>query len=155
MRNMRNKNKRIKHMNLFTFRVPFLGCQVPYILRGLSPTFIVLDPGSHPWDGSCILGVGPNFRVPSLGSWVSPMRWLPGLRSQVPNLGYRVSPMRWVPDLGSQVPSSEFRVLGLGSHLRDGSHVSGPTNSFGFQVPFFGYAIYYVSYVRCKKSMQK
>ena len=135
MRNMRNSNKRIKHMNLFTFRVPFLGCQVPYILRGLSPTFIVLDPGSHPWDGSCILGVGPNFRVPSLGSWVSPMRWLPGL--------------------GSQVPSSEFRVLGLGSHLRDGSHVSGPTNSFGFQVPFFGYAIYYVSYVRCKKSMQK
>ena len=49
------------------------------------------------------------------------MRWVPGPESRVSTLGSRVSPMGWVPGFGFLVPGLESQVLpivpGLGSHF--------------------------------------
>ena len=89
MRNIWNRHKCIKHINSFIFRILVLWYRVPYMLRVLSPTFMVQGPSFH----SMRWVLAPNFRVPGLGSRVS--LW-DGSRDSGPTF--------MVPDLGSRVP---------------------------------------------------
>ena len=63
MRNIWNRHKRIKHVNSFIFRVPVLASRVTYILRVLSPIFMVLGPGSYLRDRSLVSGLGSHQKL--------------------------------------------------------------------------------------------
>ena len=79
MRNMQNRHKRIKHMNSFMI------ARFQRKLRKLS---------ENPLTGFRVSG--HTFRVPGLGSWVPPMRWVPSLESWVPPT---VPGLGWDPDM--------------------------------------------------------
>ena len=50
-------------MNSFIFRVPVLGSRVTYILRVLSPIFMVPGPGSHLRDRFLVSGLGSHQKL--------------------------------------------------------------------------------------------
>ena len=117
MRNIRNRRKHLNHINSFILKVPVLGSRVSYMLRILSSTLMVPDPGFHPWDGSRVSG-------PRSHLWDE---------SRAPPLGSRVPPKWLVSGLGSyqksRVSGPTFRIC-----LRN---VSGATNVIRWSMDFF------------------
>ena len=79
MRNIQNRHKRIKHMNLF------INAMFQRKLRKFA---------ENPLPGSQVSGLGS--RHPPM-SWIPGLRFqVPGLRSQVPGPIYQIAPESWV-----------------------------------------------------------
>ena len=122
MRNIRNRHKRIQHINSFIFRVLVLGSRVPYMLRVLSPNFMVPDPSLNPWNGLQLLG--PRFSGSRSHLWDgSGMSGLgfhlnrPG--SHVPGASLKMSPESWVPQkVGSHFSDMPFSNYQKSKHYQ-------------------------------------
>ena len=99
MKSIRNRHKRIKHMN------SVINARLQRKLRKFA---------ENPLSGSRVSG--PTFRASGLGSWVPPVSWVPGLGSRVPPLEFRVSGTTKSP--GSPVQLFGYPVFSMHMYTR-------------------------------------